>query len=252
MTTVDRVEIHATDRCTLACHGCNHGVPSIGTAIYQASDYRPWLEKLATFATWHRTIVSGGEPFLHRDLAGFVRQLKGGLPRVEVLTNGWWLCRKDWQAIGEPVFREAASVMVSRYPEYLARVGTKEWDRRLDVLRKATGAAVWSFHDSGGVGTFTQHVFHATPFEAHGGCNLRECLQLKADGTLARCTMGQFVHAGPTMTAAFREAYGRSGVYDLRRDGEGFAEWVTPPAFEACRYCGLGTGHQWEAAWQPR
>jgi Radical SAM superfamily len=250
--SLPRVEIQPANHCTLRCDGCQHGSPQRPRRQYDAGEFLPLLNRLATFCSWESLIIGGGEPFLHRDLCGFLRAVRLGRP-VHLLTNGYWLLRPDWLERGLPVFAICAAAVVSRYPVYVDQIGVNEWDRRLEQLHQRTGCKLVTFHPyDPSTLLFDHHAHHDEPRPIARACTMRTCLQLLPDGRLTRCPLGRWYGSIDQGTAAFRAAYERSGFYDLNRGGEGFAEWAglstrhsplaTRHSFEACHFCGLATG----------
>ena len=251
LTLIERVEVHPASRCTLACDHCQHGSHVLPGRMYAAADYVPHLRILAAFASWGTLNIGGGEPFLHPDLAEFIRECRAVQPcAVDLFTNGFWLLRKDWHEFAAPALALCTHVTISRYPVYVDRLGVAEWDRRIGVLRASCGAVFGTFHPHDPRDLqFTRHDHHETPFPVVTACPMRRCIQLLPSGVLTRCPLGYWPTLIPGVTRGFLEAYDRSGVYDLARGGAGFAEWAGPTVFEACTYCGLATGHANPEAW---
>ena len=71
-------ELHAVDHCNLSCKGCSHFAPfstQHSKKEYAASDYMPIIDDMIRRNVVFDTIkVIGGEPFLHSDLASFLRE----------------------------------------------------------------------------------------------------------------------------------------------------------------------------------
>ncbi len=249
------IQIHAVDHCTLACDFCGAGVPFLPRRAYRVEDYLPWLELLASFAVWETTAYAGGEPFLHPDLAGLIRDTHQG-HCVHIVTNGFWLLRKDWEEVGCNALGICTVLFVSRCPVYVDRLGVEEWDRRLAIIRARTGVPVHSFHpDDPRDLTFAYHKFHRTPHPIYlpPECKARSCFDLLPDGRIGKCPYARALGKMPEMTLEFSAAGHRSLFYDLRsRRGEGWAEWAATDYVDACHYCGLATGHLWSESWKRR
>ena len=258
-TPVARVELQPGARCTIQCCGCQHLSPQrshAGERDKVAADYLPHLHRLWAFARWQNLFVGGGEPFLHRDLPGFLDGVQDGPWRdrkPHLITNGYWLLRDDWRAVAAPVAGRLAALVVSRYPAYVDRLGVAEWDRRLDLIRADhPGLHLTIFHGGDPADLrFMQNGFHdePRPIAEPNPCAMRFCFQLLTDGTLAKCPLGLALDLIPNATAAFRAEYRASSLYDLARGGEGFAEWAAPDAHPACSLCGIGTGDSWSVPW---
>jgi hypothetical protein len=250
LITIPRVEIQPVDHCTLACAACQHGSPQRDRGTHPASAFLPLMDQLATFARWESLIIGGGEPFLSSDLPGFIRAARRGVP-TWVISNGHWLLRPNWMAVGAEVLQACTGLMVSRYPVYVDRLGVPEWNRRLEVLRQQTGRHVGSFHpDDPRQLTFDHHVHHHEPLPIVRECSMRFCYQLLLDGRLGKCPLTRWPDRIPGVTDEFLGAASRSLFYDLARAGEGFAEWAARDAVEACHFCGLATGHVTVKPWE--
>jgi glycosyltransferase involved in cell wall biosynthesis len=250
---IPRIELQPVSHCTLKCTGCQHGIPHRGRATYQAQDFAPWLDKLEALVEWEYLVIGGGEPFLHPDLAGFIRATARGHP-VSIVTNGYYLLGANWHEVAAPVFALCSLVFVSRYPIYVDRIGVAEWDRRLEVLRHdLPGVTIDRFHPENPADLlFCQHGYHhePRPVAVPYRCCMRHCLQVLASGIVAKCPLGHWYDLIPNRTEEFVAAYGRSGFCDLRiTEGRDFEEWARADAIEACSYCGIGTGDMTFTKW---
>lgn len=254
-----RIEVQPTARCSLACLGCSHYSPqraARGERDRDPADYARHLERLREFADWPSLFVGGGEPFLARDLAGWIEAVNGGPWRrpVHAITNGFWLLRKDWRSFASGVLSGLAALVVSRYPPYVGRLGVSEWDARLDALRADfPGLAITSFHGEDPAALrFTRQSFRdePAPVPSPMPCALKWCLQLLPGGVLAKCPLGIDLEAIPNATGAFRDAYRARSRYDLSRLPEGLEDFASTEVHPACRLCGLATGGHWDAPWR--
>lgn len=249
MTHLDFIEIQPVSHCTLACASCHAGSPQREEQAYSADEYGTCLDMLARFATWGGVSIAGGEPFLHSDLAAFIVSIRREHP-VDILTNGFWMLRKDWMEFARPILSLCRTMVLSRYPPYVNKLGIPEWNRRIEAIRSVIGINVVQWHPENPTDlVFTRNTYHEDPLPTLNRCPMQTCYQLIPGGQLARCPLGRWHHLIPNRTEAFVAAYDRSGFYDLARDGEGFAEWARPESFEACHYCGLATGAMTAEAW---
>lgn len=80
------IELHLTSYCNLRCRHCVYDIPAKKTEFLDfniLSNFFDELEELGVF----RLIISGGEPFLHRDIKEIIKKISTKKYRVEVLTN---------------------------------------------------------------------------------------------------------------------------------------------------------------------
>ena len=160
--SLKQIELHPVDHCTLRCEGCQHGSPFLPRRVYTPEEYLPHLETLATFADWPVASYSGGEPFLHPNLADFIRQSFLGR-EVWIFTNGFWLTQTAWLETASEVLPLCTMLNVSRYPVYVERIGRDEWHRRLDMLRKRFATRIEAYHPNDPADlVFEHHGYHGT------------------------------------------------------------------------------------------
>ncbi|MBR3622522.1 MAG: glycosyltransferase, partial [Selenomonadaceae bacterium] len=86
-----QVEMHLSDRCNLNCRGCTHFSPLFHEMGF---DKETALTDVRTLARNVSHIMDfyflGGEPFLNKDIASYIRAVRSILPqtRLTVVTNG--------------------------------------------------------------------------------------------------------------------------------------------------------------------
>lgn len=253
---VERVEVHPVSMCTLACLGCQHGAPQLPPRTYRPEEYRVHLDRLAGFARWDSVTIGGGEPFLHPDLAGFILGVAFGFPftpKVNLITNGFWLLREDWWEFAGGALSLCDHIVISRYPPYVDRLGVVEWDRRAGLIRERTSATVGSFHGTDPADlTFTQNDFHHEPRPVIVPylCEMRHCLQVLVDGRVAKCPLGLWHRRIPNATEEFIASADASMFWDIANDdAEAFGAWANGDTIKACSFCGIGTGALWGRKW---
>ena len=89
--------VHVTNKCNLSCPFCYSNSRLDGK--YEL-DYKKVLEFLSQIPKEQRDsiLISGGEPFLYKDLPQFTQALNGmGFPNIVVITNG---------TVGEEVYKD--------------------------------------------------------------------------------------------------------------------------------------------------
>lgn len=88
--SIETIYFHVTQRCNLKCVGC-YSDDERRNCEHDASydDITKAIDKIA-FASPARLIISGGEPFLRRDLARIVQYAtcEAGIGHIDILTNG--------------------------------------------------------------------------------------------------------------------------------------------------------------------
>ena len=89
--TLPYVEMHVVDHCNLNCRGCSHFSPTFPKEFpnlnKRLEDVVLLKEKLSGIMMFR---VLGGEPFLHPELADFLRKVRGLLPNTDlrIASNG--------------------------------------------------------------------------------------------------------------------------------------------------------------------
>ena len=86
--------VHVTQRCNMKCLGCySDGLDRNASDDLSLKDIECVLNSLRKIGI-SRIVISGGEPFLRRDLSDIVRHAKEvcGFATVEVITNGSVVC----------------------------------------------------------------------------------------------------------------------------------------------------------------
>jgi hypothetical protein len=239
-------ELHAVDHCNQSCVHCLASSPFFKRREYQASEYFPWIDEMVRRGiSFDRIGVIGGEPFLHSDLTGFVRQLRERYPfaTFALTTNGFWLSDEAIDRY-RPLFRSVAALHVTLYPNLVARQGRDEVDRLIGRLRAEFPALAVEVRE----GDFLRCDFSRAADPPTRYCSAQAgCTNLRADGLLYRCSVGAYAHANPTATPEFLAARAHGLVYDLGvNDGADFASWLSRWPLEACSFCNV-----WREQWEP-
>ena len=221
--------VHVVDHCNFHCEGCSHFSPSFRQKFYDAGDYLPAMAKLAGWCEVGMIRIAGGEPFLHKDIAEFVRSIHGSplTKRIELLTNGSWMSEERIRRMAD-VWPLVSLFHLSLHPEL--KINYSE-ARRLATTIGGYGCPIEISESE----TFDLPTFTETP-NGRRSCPIADCMQLTADGSLVRCPV--IAYATPL---AAREAFNRSrGKFDIwngTREGfESFAKGL--PA--CCQFCAFG------------
>ena len=242
-----RLEIHACDHCNLACMGCNHASPFLRKRHYTANDYIPWIERLLdSGAQIDILAITGGEPFLNKGINEFAAAIKARFPNIwlEIFSNMFWL--KD-----ASTFDEYAGVLSSvnhlNYSLYKPIVEKAGGEHVLHDLVKQAQVRFPNLTVRCTVGTINEmfalalHTEYPRPRHVTDEfCFIKDCTQLKADGTLLRCPLGHSIGSQPGLPKGFAES--KDMKYDLKTDlgVRPYEEWRKKWAFDACDYCGCG------------
>jgi hypothetical protein len=225
--------------------------PFMKKRVYEAEEYFPWIDKLRDGgATFHTIGISGGEPFLHKDINGFVRQIKDRYGCfINLFTNCFWL--RDEASIEKyaDALGRSDILMVSPYKPIVEKVGG--WDVFLGLttkIREKFGIKVGMFH-LGIVDNFLQFEFPDTSRDVGPDleCEMKECHQLTADGRLFRCPMGFALNDHPAASEGFKASKDMS--FDLKAQGGSLGAWKSKWPLDACRYCTASLEAQRPTEW---
>lgn len=110
----ERLESDISDRCNYSCKNCNHLSPFYREDRYTFDEWKRDIEIAGQSIRTEIFNLLGGEPFLHKNLADYVKVLKSSpiCNRIGVYTNGALLPRiKDFS-----VLVDVDEVVISYYP----------------------------------------------------------------------------------------------------------------------------------------
>lgn len=249
-----RFEVHAVDHCNLACMGCNHASPFLKKREYQAEEYFPWIDMLREGgANFHTIGISGGEPFVHKNINNFVKTLKQRYNcYINLFTNCFWLKGESSLDDYADALSRADILMLSAYKPIVERLGNFERLVELGTrIRERFGIKVGMFQQ-GVYDKFFQCDFYEEPvfIDASIDCHVKDCHQLTADGLLYRCTLGHALKGHPGVTEGFRNS--KDLVYDLKTDPEHrlLLSWKDKWPLDACAYCGNTCDRAYPTTWE--
>ena len=232
------IELHAVDHCNNVCRHCNQRSPHAPRRDYAPGDYLPWLDRLDALGVHFDQInITGGEPFLHADLAGFAQAFRRRFPdkTIVVISNGFWLS-EDACAAHAGLFGAINALVFSIYPNIAHVHGGRE-----AMLAKLT--RLKQHHPNleiitVGRGEFYPIRFDADPAAAGAAaapCRWADCTGLAPDGRLTRCTVAASAHIGRDASAA--PIHGRDLYFDLRGDLSRLAAWRETWPLDVCSRC---------------
>ncbi|MBF0515390.1 MAG: radical SAM protein [Desulfovibrionaceae bacterium] len=229
------IELHAVDHCNNVCRDCNQRSPHSARRDYAPGDYLPWLKRLdAGGVGFDQINITGGEPFLHPDLAGFAAAFRGGFPdkNLVVISNGFWLSDESFAA-HEKLFGAINALVFSIYPNIAhAHGGRAAMLAKLGRLKER--------HPGLEIITVGRAEFYPIRFDASvtppaEPCRWADCTGLLPDGRLTRCTVAANAHVGQDCLPeplASRDLY-----FDLRGDLGEIAAWRTKWPLDVCSRC---------------
>lgn len=254
MNNAIRIEIHACDHCNLACMGCNHASPFLKKAEHPVEDYFPWIDRLLNDVEAHIDIlaITGGEPFLHKGINEFASKLKTRYPQiwVEIFSNLFWLKSEESFDKYAGVLGSVDHLSYSLYQPIVDKAGGEDNLHNLVRLAQQRFPNLTVRCTVGGVNkVFAQSVYTEEYRERteEEFCYIKDCTQLRPDGTMLRCPLGHGIGNQPGMHgfAASRDIH-----YDLKTDlsNRDYEKWRTKWPFDACHHCGCGRGRD---VWTP-
>ena len=91
----DRLELHVTHACNLACESCSHYSNHGHSGNLSLEDAYAWMAPWSRRLTLDRFVLLGGEPSIHPELPSFVPLVRRHWPqaRIRIVTNGFFLDR---------------------------------------------------------------------------------------------------------------------------------------------------------------
>lgn len=96
------VEFHLTSKCNLRCRYCVYDVKlGSSNAFLDYSTISNFFRELEENGLF-RLVISGGEPFLHRDIYKIISDLGRRRFRVEILTNATLITEKAAEVLSSP------------------------------------------------------------------------------------------------------------------------------------------------------
>jgi len=242
------------DHCNNVCRHCNQRSPLAARRDYAPGDYLPWLDRLdAGNVRFDQINITGGEPFLHADLAHFAGAFRRRFPdkTIVVISNGFWLSDAA-HAAHERLFESINALVFSIYPNIAHFHGGREaMLAKLSRLKEHCPALE--------IITVGRAEFYPIRFDAASAtappdtsaaaaapCRWADCTGLTPDGRLTRCTVAACAHIGrPGAGAATASPTpaepapleSRDLYFDLRGDLAGLTAWRETWPLDVCSRC---------------
>lgn len=225
-------EIHCTDFCTRSCKFCHHFVPYAEAfnlaKEYIAEEYFPFIDKLVSIGRKPDIVtVIGGEPFIHSDLNGFILGIKKRYNvKIAVVTNGFWLADIDNHLSS---LENIDILGISIYP-----------DNNINNVDQFVGRLKSKFPNlevrKSNVEKMIVVSFVSDPFINQKNCGCLNCMGLRPDGKLYRCSLAGYAEWSPNVTKEFLEER-KEMVLDLTKDENDIKAWADRDDFSVCMYC---------------
>ncbi len=192
---IERLEMHVTHSCNLACESCSHYSNHNHRGHLDLSEADRWM------SSWSRRIaigefhLLGGEPTIHPQLPAFVTLVRRHWPDayIRIRTNGFFLHRHpELPAVLAGDVRAAISVAIHHdSPEYRDRLRPmfdliEQWQRDFAIRVEVDQAfANWTQRYQG-FGAAMQPFEDGSPRASWEICPARFCKQL-FEGKIWKC-----------------------------------------------------------------
>ena len=230
-------EMHVVDHCNLFCKECSHFSPFFtlrnGKKDHLAGEFYGTIDELIRRNVSFKTIaVLGGEPFLHHDLASFLRELKTRYhKRIWLITNGFWLGKPDYDV--SEIVKWVDQLDISKYNEIVEMV--PEFDKKIGKLIETYPKC--SFVTRNNKEKFTNIYFTKKYEMPTRKCTEASCVNMTSDGRLCRCPVAAHARDNPDVTQEFLDACDKEIFYNFKDGEESIYECRTRYPMKACGYC---------------
>ena len=126
------LDLHITDRCSLQCPNCSHGIPKLKSKIYDMSiDELFKIQQLIIDPERTRINVSGGEPTCHPKFKEFCDVLRALFPNehLRMMSNG-----ANAEEYKQTILDTFDSLVFTQYPTGVV-LNRAEWPDKVDWKR---------------------------------------------------------------------------------------------------------------------
>jgi len=183
------ISLLAVEHCNNKCSNCSASSPYSGIKFNNVSSFFQSLDLLESEQVPFLSIaISGGEPFLHPDIDGFIHELKARYPSkiISVTTNFFWANESTIRTYA-PIIRSLNSLEISLYPNLIKKVGSRERVYELiDLLKGLCPACSIIAIDRE---DFLTWDLHEEKGEVEGKCVASDCFTLRPDGFISHCSI---------------------------------------------------------------
>ena len=240
------INLLAVEHCNNSCRFCSTSSPFAGKQTYSADAFLPWLELLTREGIEFSSIaITGGEPFLHRDLFGFISKLNEHFPHKQIglTTNFSWASESRIKQVA-PDLKSLDRMLISKYPNVVTKLGGEE---RFNSLVKLVRE--FSPHLKVAVADAEYMIaweLHPNAREPKAFCCTSDCYVLRPNGRISHCSVGVGLETRPEFLQIAAKC--KEMLYDLNNGVAGLLSWSRKYPFDLCSYCTLWQGVH--VAWQ--
>mgnify|MGYP003114758637 CR=1 FL=1 len=237
MATLNYIEIHSVDHCTLSCNNCSHDAENANARFYSGEDYDRWFDKMAQADIHFSNIsIAGGEPLINKkmpELINMSRRYATG--RVSTMTNGWWLSSKKMVEKQLKKIEDVDDLCVTIYRPYVEKFGgLSAVEDRLSYLQELLPHLNIVRWGQRVVRDFGKIEFHDDKRETLPNlyCAFMGCKQLLHTGMLLGCCVSRRVLSMPAV-----DKFNIQGKINK----EEFVSWYNKNPLDLCSHCSLAT-----------
>lgn len=218
--------INVVSHCNLKCNFCNHHASFTPKMEMQPEDYIQHFEQFSKKCGNIGGIrLSGGEPFLHSNLAHFVKSIRPHTPRLIITSNMTWLKSEADLESRADIFNNVDEFFASIY----------QHDDKIPLAQQISKFGVQVVIRR--IKNFVRSEFLNQNEEVTRRCSQRDMTNLLINGKLARCPVVAYANYNPQVTQGFLSAR-EDDFFDLYGDAD-FETWKREWPFRTCHYCTL-------------
>jgi hypothetical protein len=233
---IKNINLLAVEHCTIACQYCSTSSPFSKKISHPASSFFSWLDLLEIKRIPFTDIsITGGEPFLHRDIGGFIHELRERYPfkRIGVTTNFYWANENTIKLYAPIIQLLNGGLDISLYENLITKLGGLERVNSLVCLLRELCPEITI--EVGNRPSFISWKLHMDEREVKNTCITSDCYILRADGKISHCSIG----AGLENRAEYLPIinFSKERLFDLRNGIGGFLSWALKYPFDLCFHC---------------
>ena len=248
---INRLELHVTHACNLACESCSHYSNHNHRGHLSLLDADRWMGVWSPRVFLDEFHLLGGEPTIHPELTEFIRLARRHWPEtiIRIRTNGFFLHRHpDLPELLAADKRAIISVAVHHdSAEYRERLQStfdliERWQKEFAIRVEVDQAFNNWTQRYIGFGADMQPFEDGTPRASWEICPARECMQL-FEGKIWKC-------APLTYLAMQKAKYSLSPKWDFYLGYKPLEPSCSDSEFDAFiaredePYCGMCSGHR--------
>jgi glycosyltransferase involved in cell wall biosynthesis len=230
------INLLAVEHCTIACQYCSTSSPFSKKISHPASSFFQWLDLLELKRIPFINIaITGGEPFLHRDIGAFIHELREHYPfkRIGVTTNFYWANENTIRLYAPTIQLLTGGLYISLYGNLISKLGGLERFKALvSLLRDLCPETTIQV---GARPNFVSWKLHLDKREVKDTCITSDCYILRADGKVSHCSIGAGLENRPEYSPIINLSKER--LFDLSKGVDGFLSWALKYPFDLCFHC---------------